>query len=491
MEREICHSARGALHPRRCLPRPDGAVREDAPRGQGRLHPLLGRRRGLLGRRNRRQPRYRPPAPSSRNPLRDGSPGELPRRGFLRSLAQRAPLQRTHLGRLQQRLRAGQRVRARLAVLVRDLPGFGSRRLNVRSGPAFIDGKASAEGTALRNAGYVVTLDPATGAIASLRSERLERETASAPLNQFLYLPGEDIKDLQKNRDVRIEVIEPGPLVATLRTTSAAPGAKSLQQEVTLVAGLDHVDLRNTIDKLPVREKEGVHFAFPFAVPNGQVRIDAPWALVRPEMDQIAGANKNWFTTQGYVDVSNGQFGVTCASLDAPLIEVGAITANLVGSRWNPDEWRQEIEPTQTFYSWALNNHWHTNYRADQQGLLVFRYRLQVHAGFRSDAASRLAIGAQQPLLVTGDAFAPEGLVDVSDPSILVTRLVPSDDGKAIIVRLWGATPVTKRVRLRWRSDLGTVTRTDLSQRPGVKSGETVEVPGWGVVTLRVERTPL
>ncbi|RYG35722.1 hypothetical protein EON81_11895 [bacterium] len=382
-----------------------------------------------------------------------------------------------------QRLKTGE-----LAVLVRDLPAFGSRRLKIGPGEAFVEGQAGAAGSTLRSPEYEILLDGETGAVASLRSRTLGKELAAAPLNQFLYLPGSELKGLEKNRAPRIETIEPGPLVASIRVTSDAPGAKSLEQEITLVAGLDRVDLRNTLDKLPIREKEGVHFAFPFAVPSGQVRIDAPWALVRPDADQINGANKNWFTTQGYVDVSNAAFGVTCASLDAPLLEVGEISANLLGSQWNPDTWRQFVGPTQTFYSWALNNHWHTNYRADQEGLLTFRYRLQAHGAFQADAASRLATGAQQPLLVAGGTTPVKPILTVSDPTVLVTRLTPSDDGKAFIVRLWAASAESKSVQLRWRSDLGAVTRTDLSQKPGTKLGERVEVPGWGVVTVRVER---
>lgn len=386
-----------------------------------------------------------------------------------------------------QRLKTGE-----LAVLVRDVPSLGSKRLRVTSGAAYVQARAAAEGDALRSQDYEVVLDPKTGAIGSLRNlpggkEMVATNGPHRP-NQFLVLPGNDAKNLLTNGTPRIEVIEPGPLVATIRVTSEAPGTKGLRQEITLVAGLDRVELSNTLDKLPVRAKEGVHFAFPFAVPEGQVRIDMPWSLVRPEIDQIAGANKNWFTTQGYVDVSNAEFGITWTSLDAPLVEVGELSANLLGSVGNPDEWRQHVELTQTFYSWALNNHWHTNYRADQAGLLTFRYVLQAHGPFRSDAASRLAIGMRQPLLVTRTSTHTESLLTVDDPSVIVTRVSPSDDGKALIVRLWGATPETKQVMLRWRADLGVATKTDLSQTPGRKLGSTVEVPGWGVLTIRIER---
>ena len=58
------------------------------------------------------------------------------------------------------------------------------------------------------------------------------------------------------------------------------------------------------------------------------MRMDIPWAVMRPEVDQMAGACKNWFTVGRWVDVSNRDYGVTWATLDAPHGVVGAITAD-------------------------------------------------------------------------------------------------------------------------------------------------------------------
>jgi hypothetical protein len=382
-----------------------------------------------------------------------------------------------------QRLKTGE-----LAVLVRDVPPLGAKRLRFVPGPAHVESRVFATENGLRSDEYEVRLDPTTGAVASLRSVRFGKELVERPLNAYLYLLGAAPKDARPNGSPRFEVVESGPLVATLRTVSEAPGTKGLVQDVTLIAGLDRVELTNTLDKLPVREKEGVHFAFPFAVPEGKVLIDLPWAPVEPERDQIAGANKNWYTTQGFVDVSNGAYGVTWTALDAPLIEVGEISATKLGSVWNPDEWRQHVAPTQTLYSWALNNHWHTNYRADQEGPLTFRYALQAHGSFAADAATRFGAGVREPLVVGPVSGTAESLFTLDDPTVVATRVVPSDDGKALIVRLYGTTAETRRVRLRLRAGFGAVTRSDLSQKPGRRLGEFIEVPGRGVVTLRIER---
>ena len=75
-------------------------------------------------------------------------------------------------------------------------------------------------------------------------------------------------------------------------------------------------------------------------------------------------------------------------TLDAPLVQVGGITATLLNSQTNPDVWRKEVEPTQKLYSWAMNNHWGTNYRAYQEGPVVFRFVLQPHGPFDPAGAS-------------------------------------------------------------------------------------------------------
>jgi hypothetical protein len=133
-----------------------------------------------------------------------------------------------------------------------------------------------------------------------------------------------------------------------------------------------------------------VHFAFPFSVPGAQMRMDVPWAVVTPEKDQISGACKNWFTVQRWVDISNAERGVTWSPIDAPLVEVGGITATLIGSQTNPDVWQKHVDPSATtLLSWTMNNYWHTNYRATQEGRVAFRYAIRPHEKYSAGAASR------------------------------------------------------------------------------------------------------
>jgi hypothetical protein len=383
----------------------------------------------------------------------------------------------------------------RLAFLAEGVPAFGARLYRVAPGRAPEFRGVSVSGTTLSGPDLTVKVDPRTGAITSLRSESLGRELVSSSVgaNSFLYLPGGDLKNLQGNGPAKVTVKERGPLVASLLIESEAPGCRKLTREVRLVYGRDCVEVIDTVDKLPVRDKEGVHFAFGFNVPNATTRIEIAWGMIRPELDQLPGSCKNSIAAQRWVDVSNGRYGVTIASPDSPLWEVGAITGNLPGSRPDPAAWLQHIKSSSTLYAWVMNNHWHTNYKADQQGPTTFRYMIRPHGAFRSDEAVRFGVECGQPLLALSAQTAKRlavPLVQLGPGPIVVTSLKPSRDRRATMIRLFNPsdrpahTTLTWRDRVRlWNSNAGEEMRS--VARPEVS------LPPWGVVTLRADIEPL
>ena len=381
-----------------------------------------------------------------------------------------------------------------LAFLARNVPPFASRRFRVEAGTALARGAVRAEGATLSHPDFTVKIDPRTGGISSLYSHSLKHELvdakAATALNDYFYLPGSDLKGLQRNGTPRITVKENGPLVALLLIESDAPGCKRLARRVRVVDGLDYVEIINTVVKLPVRAKEGLHFGFGFDVPEGTARMDVGWATVRPELDQIPASCKNWFSVQRWVDISNDKFGVTWSPVDAPLVELGGITANLIGSQTDPSVWIQHLAPSQTIYSWIMNNHWHTNYRAEQEGPTVFRYAIRPHRRFAADEAARFGVDCSQPLIAMPASGPAPGKprLELSSDKVVVTAFKPSDDGKAWIVRLYGASGQPRKVKLAWSKPAPQqFWLSDTSEQPRQKTGPAVEVPAWGIVTLRAE----
>ena len=402
-----------------------------------------------------------------------------------------------------QRLSTGQ-----LAVLAEDVPPFASRRYSIEAGPALASGSGSpraesaarADGRAgrLENEWLAVSIDPETGAIASLRRKMPDIEfvdrTRGSGLNEYLYIPGRSPGEAQGVRGVRISVKERGPLVASLVVESDAPGCVRLSREIRLTGGLGHLDLLDLLDKQRVREKESVHVAFPFRVPDGVVRLDLGWAFVRPEVDQIAGSCHDYFCVQNTVDVSNRECGVTLVSLDAPLVEVGAMTDETPVTR-GLRAWRTSITPTQMIYSYAMNNYWHTNYKADQEGPVELRYALRPHGSFAATEAKRFGIERSRPLVVfpalggSATERAAESLLTVEPAEVLVTSIRPAGDGSGWVVRLQNLAAERRTVGLGGRiGRTGVLSRSDpFGERQEALRGPFEMLPDE-IVTLRVER---
>ena len=57
---------------------------------------------------------------------------------------------------------------------------------------------------------------------------------------------------------------------------SKATGCRSVSRSVRLLAGQPWVEISNVVDKLPLVEKDGIHFGFAFNLPDSKTRVDIP-----------------------------------------------------------------------------------------------------------------------------------------------------------------------------------------------------------------------
>jgi len=235
-----------------------------------------------------------------------------------------------------------------LAFLAENVPPLGARRFLLAAGRPGPAGSAKAEDGALANSELRLLVDKTSGAITSLTANGIPNELidpkAGSGLNEYYYVAGRKPDNPRRNGPVTIKVQDAGPLVASLAIESEAPGCRRLLRELRVVDRLGRVDVINTVDKSDIRQQESVHFGFSLHIPQGTMRLDTPWAVVRPEVDQLCGACKNYFTVGRWVDISNAEYGVTWATLDAQLIEVGRISVD-VPSPLDPEAWIEHLEP--------------------------------------------------------------------------------------------------------------------------------------------------
>jgi alpha-mannosidase len=407
-----------------------------------------------------------------------------------------------------QRLSTGE-----LAFLAESVPALGSASFHLSIAAPHVPAKRVTVLNGVLDNGVVrAKVDSKNGNIVELMSKRSTHNLVDTSLdeavNKYLFIEGKDTSKVSTSGPVRIAIEEPGPLVATIRIESSAPGCVDLVRRVRLKAYVDWIEIFNTVNKkrAPLNphpgedgaavdfaqheSKESVQFAFPFAIENGQIHIDIPLAVMRPEIDQLPGSCKNWLPVGRWIDVANAEYGVTCATLDAPLAEIGSLSATMLGSQTHPEIWRKHIEPTQKFYSWVINNHWGTNYRAYQDGRIEFRYALRPHTGYDPAAASRFAIGLSQPLLSSarGQQSSRALKLRIDQQDVFLQECKRSADGRAWIVRLFGAAGENRKTSLTWTDDTPIkIWRSDLRELPLERIVTQVEVPAWELVTLRIE----
>jgi alpha-mannosidase len=174
---------------------------------------------------------------------------------------------------------------------------------------------------------------------------------------------------------------------------------------------------------------------------------------------------------------------VTWAPLDAPLIEIGGITVET--------PWMTTLAPSTTILSYVMNNYWHTNYKASQSGPTQFRYALCPHGIFNQGDAQRFGVEQSQPLIVVPTAKetpAPTPYLRVTPETVMVTALKRSEDGKTVIIRLFGASGRPENATIEWPgSAKPRLYTSDLTEHEGGPIEGSVAVRAYGVVTLRAD----
>lgn len=242
-------------------------------------------------------------------------------------------------------------------------------------------------------------IDSITGAIKHLQSANKEwvNNNAFKGLLQALYVKGLNPQGFSLSSFKKMEWVDNGPVIKKLRITCSMEGANEVVYEIAQYAGLDYIQLSTIIDKKAVREKESVHIAFPFAIPNADVRIGVDNSFYRPGQNQLPGSDKDFFSVQRWVDVSGKQNGVTLSSPQSALFEVGEMI-NEERTNNGYKKWKTTAQSSPDIFLYAMNNYWHTNYKADQQDKVRFDCFLKFHKIFSVMQANHFGYETTQPL---------------------------------------------------------------------------------------------
>ncbi len=115
-----------------------------------------------------------------------------------------------------------------------------------------------------------------------------------------------------------------------------------------------------------------------------------------PDVEQLPGSVKSWYPVQGWVGVDGVDHSVVLVPLDAPLVHLGGVNTGRIVEHLDSG--------TPVVMSWALNNHWFVNFKAQQDGQIRLRYSLTSMTGHLDvEKATRFAAEARTPPVVLRD----------------------------------------------------------------------------------------
>lgn len=372
-----------------------------------------------------------------------------------------------------------------LVFIAEDLPPMGSQVFYFSGEKAVKHGQPEQDNT-IENDLFVLKVNEADGSIESLVDRRGNIElvdNSDLPgLNSYFYVEGRSPEKSYGATNTKAELMEKGDLVSVIKTVSDAPGCENVTNYYKLVKGIDKVFITAVTDKKKIYKPEGVHLAFPFRIPGGDINIDLALGHYQAGAGQAEGACRNYFTPERWLDISNQDRGLTFISLDAPLIEIGNISTDATACGW-----LKEIPESQTIYSYIMNNYWETNYLAAQEGEVRFRYVLHPHGMFNSALCEKRAAEEAEPPVLVPQSSREEGmpsLFRINNDNIICTALIPLEDG--YLIRLFNAVAAPEKLSISFRDMPEEVWFSDFGGKIRDSYEDGTIIPGFGLRTLKV-----
>ncbi|MCB0070288.1 MAG: hypothetical protein KDE20_02470 [Caldilineaceae bacterium] len=368
----------------------------------------------------------------------------------------------------------------------------------------------------LENRWYRVVVDPATGGLRSWYDKELDRELVNQDdvwrFGQYIYEWIDHPDDrralfaLNFDRDdfgvrfedtpfrrqgpTRVELMPAHvqPDACTVEVRLHAPGARAVRVRYALPHHAKELHLEMVIDKTPVTRAEAVYIPFPLNVDKPTFHLDLNGVPLEPEAEQLPGSCRDWYGIQRWAEVGSDGVSVIVAPLDAPLVQLGGITTG---------RWARHLDTTQaTLVSWALHNHWDTNFKASQSEDLLLRYRLTSRSHYDPAATARFAMDASVPPLIVRVPGAEGDIagqfLDVSPEGVAEVHLKRAVDGQGLIAHLRNLTTETTTVTLAPKLELTaawtcTPVEENVDPLPVDRGRVTVALPPRGIVCFRLE----
>lgn len=338
--------------------------------------------------------------------------------------------------------------RVSIHFVARDLPalGYAVYHVAVEGGQPGLTGDHMDD--TLENEFYRVRIDRKTGAITSIYDVHQNWEVLSGPAN--VVARQEDKGDLWEpyhtldgGQFIAMTTKQPVPTAAnSILSNSFAEkegtvvhgesfsefsvshpfGSGSYSTRIRLYSGIPRIDIETDL----VNNEKSVRYQvlFPTSIKNGKYFQEIPFGAV----ERPVGVE---YPAQHWVDYNDGQHGLAVLNGGMPgnLVNDGTMILSLMRAQTLGDY--NEGHPSDSGFNLGKR--------------VTFRYSLQPHLGRWSEAAVyKQGLAINHPLIVRkvpthpGRLPARWGMVEISDPHVVLTSLNPTPDG-SIALRIYEA----------------------------------------------------
>lgn len=401
--------------------------------------------------------------------------------------------------------------------LAPDLPAVGYKCFAIEPAPgAAPKNPPVSTNPVIENRYYRITVDRQSGAVQSIFDKQLHKELVGTnspyKFGQYLYVTGGDgftsmVRPFPSLSPVHLGVhlAASGKYLGTTKTPwgyridlqSSDVNTPGIGLEILLFKDEKKIEFDYTVEKTYTIAKEAVYFAFPTAVEQPHFAYGIQQGWLDPVHDLLKGASLEWFTIQKWMAVHDAGLSVGIAPIDAPLASFGDINRGLWPAGFHPK--------SSTLFSYAMNNYWHTNYRAGQGGTFTFRYVMTSAERFDPAALSRMGWQSMEPpaigqiashekvantqgqLPASGTSF-----LEIDNPDVALVTWKLAEDGSGTILRLKEIAGRPENVAIGFShssvrsATLCDAVEDDLHTLQVSANHVHITVPSRGVVTLRV-----
>jgi alpha-mannosidase len=379
----------------------------------------------------------------------------------------------------------------KLLLNVRDVPSIGYKILHVIPGSKPFESDLKVSGLTLENGSVRVTVDRETGCITSLFDKKSNFETiaSGACANQLQTFadnpaccdawnidPGTLDKINVISKIDSVELIEKGPLKATIRVTRTWQKSKFVQ-DITLYSGQDQVEIENDIDW------HETHTLLKTAFPLAASSSNATYEIAYGTIERPTTRNNSWEQTRfevaalRWADLGDAQHGLSLINESKYGYDAkdNVLRLTLLRSPTSPDPVADQGHHHFTFSLYPHARDW-KQALTERRGY-EYNYKLT----------------AMQVMPHSGSLPLEHSFVNVEPQNVVLTAMKKAEDSEGLIFRVFEWAGKSSDVQIKVPSGATSATVTNLMEKtegsPFKVINDTVTVPihPFEILSVRVD----